>query len=49
VKDFENDGLVTLTQDEIRVTAKGEPYIRNLAAALDPAFSSGINRYSKSV
>ncbi len=48
-REFESDGLVSMTQASISVTEKGSLFIRNIAAALDPAYQEKLFNYSKSV
>lgn len=44
-----DDGLITFTGDEIRVTETGSFFIRNVAAALDPEYREAVQTYSKPV
>lgn len=46
---MEQDGLLERTENELRVTETGSLLIRNIAAALDPAFKPTEKKYSKSV
>jgi oxygen-independent coproporphyrinogen-3 oxidase len=46
---FVEDGLVIFSDDAIRVTETGSLFIRNIAAAIDPAFQKQENKYSKAV
>lgn len=46
---FINDALIDYNNQELTVTRKGSLFIRNIAAAFDPAYQSQINKYSKSV
>jgi len=43
------DGLVKLTGDHLLVTAAGKPYVRNIAARLDPAFQLTAKRHSVAI
>ena len=43
------DGLVELTGDQLIVTAAGRPYVRNIAARIDPAFQTAQNQHSQAV
>ena len=49
LQEFERDGLIRLTEEEIRITEPGSLFIRNIAASIDPAFTEQFHRYSKSV
>jgi oxygen-independent coproporphyrinogen-3 oxidase len=46
---LEGDGLITFTDDEIRVSDTGAFFIRNVAAALDPEYQEAVQTYSKPV
>lgn len=46
---LESDGLITFTDDEIRVTGTGSFFIRNVAAALDRDYHEAVQTYSKPV
>lgn len=46
---FEKDELIVTDKNGFKVTETGSLFIRNIAAALDPAFKSQQNKYSKSV
>ena len=35
LKEMEEDGLLTLRNDEITVTEKGKPFVRNICMAFD--------------
>lgn len=47
--EFETDRLLYSTSDGFAVTETGGMFIRNIAAALDPAFKKEQNNYSQSV
>jgi len=47
--DLQDDGLITFTDNEIRVTGDGSFFIRNVAAALDPEYREAVQTYSKPV
>lgn len=47
--DLQDDGLITFTDNEIRVTGDGSFFIRNIAAALDPEYREAVQTYSKPV
>ena len=49
LNEFQSDGLVLITDEGITLTEKGSLFIRNIAAALDPAFHAKEKKYSKSV
>ncbi|WP_300531198.1 oxygen-independent coproporphyrinogen III oxidase [Maricaulis sp.] len=42
-------GLVEEQDGHLQVTAAGRPYVRNIAARLDPAFNAGTERHSVAV
>lgn len=44
---FERDGLITPTPYGFRITPKGIPFTRVVAAALDPSYQTQTNAYSK--
>ncbi len=46
---FINDGLLTFSNDEIKVTETGSLFIRNIAALFDPLYTKQKNKYSKTV
>lgn len=43
------DGLVVLRPDRLIVTPAGRPYVRNIAARIDPAFQAAVNQHSQAV
>ncbi|MAK65134.1 MAG: oxygen-independent coproporphyrinogen III oxidase [Maricaulis sp.] len=43
------DGLVVLRPDRLIVTPAGRPYVRNIAARIDPAFQATVNQHSQAV
>ena len=43
------DGLVELQADRLTVTPAGRPYVRNIAARIDPAFQAAANQHSQAV
>jgi len=46
---LQRDGLIELDGTILRVTDLGRPYVRNIAARLDPAFASSDSRHSSAV
>lgn len=46
---FLNDGLITLTDNQIAISEHGRFVIRNIAAALDPKLNGTQNCFSKSI
>lgn len=46
---LQRDGLIELKENTLRVTDLGRPYVRNIAARLDPAFKAAQNRHSQAV
>lgn len=50
LKEMEEDGIITLSPEEIKVTKKGALYVRNVAAIFDPLMRNGNTlRFSKPV
>jgi oxygen-independent coproporphyrinogen III oxidase len=47
--EFVKDGLIELTDENIQVTKMGTLYIRNIAAAIDPAYRQQNKKYSTTV
>jgi len=47
--ELQDDGLITFTENEIRVTETGSFFIRNVAAALDREYREAVKTYSKPV
>jgi oxygen-independent coproporphyrinogen-3 oxidase len=47
--DLENDGVMSLKNNRIEITKYGVLFIRNVAGALDPAYSKQYTNYSKPV
>lgn len=45
----QQDGLLTLSKDQLTVTEHGQPYIRNLAMHFDKYLTNQSNQYSKTV
>ena len=43
------DGLVVLRPARLIVTPAGRPYVRNIAARIDPAFQAAVNQHSQAV
>jgi oxygen-independent coproporphyrinogen III oxidase len=46
---FAADGLVAIKGRKVTVTARGRPYVRNIAAAFDPDFSRATARHSVAI
>ena len=49
MEDMVQDGLVLLTDDEVRMATPGSPFLRYVASRLDPLQSEGGKIYSKPV
>ena len=50
LNEMQKDGLLTLNDDEISLTEAGQPFVRNVCAAIDPMFSSKTNgMFSKAI
>lgn len=46
---MQQQGLLILEGDRLRITPAGRPYIRNIAARIDPNFRIANNRHSRAV
>ncbi len=49
IKEFERDGILSFKANSVHVTDLGVLFIRNVAAALDPAYEIKENKYSRSL
>lgn len=49
LRDMEADGLLTLTADGLAMTPEGHPFVRNVAAALDPLMQHTDKLFSKPI
>ena len=49
LKEFEADGIITVSDDKITITHEGLIFIRNVAASFDPLLTSTTKTFSKSV
>lgn len=49
LEDMIGDGLVRVDGRDVSVTEAGKPYVRNIAARLDPGFAAGGQRHSRAV
>ncbi len=49
LKDLEEDGLITITDDNIEVSEIGRLFVRNIAMVFDPKLSVEKNQYSKTI
>jgi oxygen-independent coproporphyrinogen-3 oxidase len=49
LKPLAADGLITYTDDTIKVTETGRFLIRNIAALFDPKLETGARRFSKTI
>lgn len=49
IRTFEKDGILLRNSDGINITENGSMLIRNVAASIDPGFTHGGKKYSKSV
>ena len=47
--EMQSDGIITLQQDGISMTADGHPFVRNVCAALDPLMQNNVKQFSKPV
>jgi len=47
--DFEKDGIITYSPEEIKITQEGAIFVRNVAAAFDPLMKDNTKMYSKPV
>lgn len=49
LREFETDGLITLSEEKIQITPDGQLFIRNVAASFDPLIKEGQTNFSKPV
>lgn len=49
LNEFISDGLIQINSDEIEVTETGRFFIRNIAAAFDPAIKTATQKFSKAL
>ena len=49
LRQFETDGIITLSDDKIQITPDGQLFIRNVAASFDPLIKDGQTNFSKPV
>ncbi len=49
LQDMQADGILSLTTDTIKMTTEGHPYVRNVAAALDPLMQNTTKQFSKPI
>lgn len=47
--DMQNDGILDFDDNVIRITAEGSPFVRNVAAALDPLMKNTTKSFSKPI
>ena len=47
--DMKNDGILDFDDNTIRITADGSPFVRNVAAALDPLMKNTTKSFSKPI
>lgn len=48
IQELEDDGLIELSREKLRILPKGRDFIRNICAAMDPAYfwEAGLKKYS---
>ena len=44
-----SDGLIDMTENGIAMTSAGHPFVRNVAAALDPLMQNTDKKFSKPI
>ncbi|MCR5312637.1 MAG: oxygen-independent coproporphyrinogen III oxidase [Bacteroidaceae bacterium] len=49
LKEMESDGIISLTDDSITLTDERSPFVRNVAAALDPMMLNTTRQFSKPI
>ncbi|MCR5454068.1 MAG: oxygen-independent coproporphyrinogen III oxidase [Bacteroidales bacterium] len=49
LSDMQNDGILTWDSNTIRITAEGAPFVRNVAASLDPLMKNSTKSFSKPI
>jgi oxygen-independent coproporphyrinogen III oxidase len=49
LRQFAEDGIISLSEDKIQITSEGQLFIRNVAASFDPLIKTGQTNFSKPV
>ena len=49
LREMETDGIIKMTSDGISMTQQGHPFVRNVAAALDPLMQNTDKKFSKPI
>lgn len=49
LKQFEEEGLITFSENEISVLDKGKYFVRNIAASFDPGMKNATQKFSKAL
>lgn len=49
LQSMQDDGILTFSADAIEITPIGHPYVRNVAAALDPLMQNTTKQFSKPI
>lgn len=49
LKEMEADGILQLSDNELKMTPIGHPYVRNVAASLDPLMQNTTKQFSKPI
>ena len=49
LQQFEADGIISLSEEKIQITAEGQLFLRNVAASLDPLTQAGQTNFSKPI
>lgn len=49
IKEFEKDEILNFESDVLKITETGTLFVRNVAAAIDPAYETREKKYSRSV
>ena len=47
--EMQNDGILEFDDNTIRITADGKPFVRNVAAAMDPLMKNTTKSFSKPI
>lgn len=49
LKNMQDDGILELNENSIKITAEGSPFVRNVAASLDPLMKNTTKSFSKPI
>ena len=49
IKEFEKDGILIYNKEKLSMTEEGSPFVRNVAASLDPLMLNTTKSFSKPI